>query len=297
MKKQIIITAVMLFALAINVNAQIPNKGFESWTTYGNCMEPDGWNTTNQVDTTASHFAITRSTDHYPANVGSYSIRLQNDTTMLDSIFPINYLGWGFTWNNPIDAIVPSPAFPISGHPTSITGYYKSFPENGDTLTIQTILFHEGSMVAVAQLFSTTEVSNWTSFSVAFGMYADADSALISLACQYEGVSTPRGNSILYVDNLNFDTLITSSPEMEAKKALFNLYPNPSSDAITINFTNPTEEKTTINIFNTLGELVKTDVCKQGHCKVDIKNLPVGTYTVVANTKLKTEQQQLIIQR
>ena len=62
---------------------------------------------------------------------------------------------------------------------------------------------------------TTNTVSNWTSFCIPISAYTVADSATITVAAFYNDTTCsmpygPYGNSILYVDNLSFDNLITS---------------------------------------------------------------------------------------
>jgi hypothetical protein len=68
--------------------ADIPNPGFEDWTDMTTYMTPNGWATTNGIS--GSFFAATRDTDHYPADAGSYSVRLENNPAGL-----VDYSGLG----------------------------------------------------------------------------------------------------------------------------------------------------------------------------------------------------------
>lgn len=295
--KKILTILIVSIALTIKTNAQIPNSGFENWKTHGNCIEAIGWNSTNLVDTLGSYFPVTRSTDHYPESIGSYSIRLANDTSLLKNPIPNSYLGWGFAWNINIYTEEPAPAFPISGHPNSFTGYYKCFPINVDTMTISLMLYKNRSSVASATLSSVSTVSEWTSFNVPISSYVDADSALILLACQYQGKNHPNGNSVLYVDNLNFDDLITSLPELNDKKVFFNLFPNPASDIVTLEINKTSNEKLISNIYSNTGVLVRTEILKQNQQQFNINDLSNGIYMVEIKSKGLIEKQKLIIQR
>ena len=91
-------TIVLVFiAATTNVNAQIPNSGFENWTPVGNCMEPTGWFSLYSLfDTTGIYCPVTRSFDHFPALEGNYSVRIQNDTALWNTgTIPGSYPGWG----------------------------------------------------------------------------------------------------------------------------------------------------------------------------------------------------------
>jgi len=115
------LTIIVLLLLSAKTMAQIPNGGFEDWTTVGNCEEPTSWYSTNLFDTTGSNYPSTKSTDHYPLAVGNYSVRLANDTALYKAggISNQKYLGCGLIMTTKIDRI-DRPSFPISGHPTSL---------------------------------------------------------------------------------------------------------------------------------------------------------------------------------
>ena len=81
--------AILFFALiafTIRTNAQIPNNGFEIWTTVGSYGEPTGWSSTN-IFSTGPFYAVTKSTDHFPVALGNYSARIENNTSHLDSSY------------------------------------------------------------------------------------------------------------------------------------------------------------------------------------------------------------------
>ncbi len=292
MKKSTFILTVLI-VMTIKTNAQIPNSGFEDWTTVGGYEDPTGWASTNSFST-GSFYSVTKSTDHYPATVGNYSVRIENNTSLLP-----NFSGRGVVMTG--DTLDPHPTFPITGHPTSLTGYYKFAPQNGDTMSIVIGLYLNGVRVfAHDQIFiSNIPTSDWTSFNISFPTYAAADSGHIYLAsyAAADASSMPHGNSVLYVDNLNFDKLITSVSEQTVKNTLFNLYPNPASDILTLNFGNRNNADLTLNIYNVTGELVSSETLRQNQQQINIGELSNGIYMVEIKSNGWSENQKLIIQR
>jgi len=99
------------------------------------------------------------------------------------------------------------------------------------------------------------------------------------------------------VDNLNFDNLITSVQEQPAKKTLFNLYPNPASDIVTLNIDNTINADFTLNIYNVTGELVSSETLRQNQQQINISDLSNGIYMVEIKSKEWNGKQKLIIQR
>jgi len=281
MKKfTIIFTA--LVTMTINANSQIPNNGFESL---------NGWFIGN----------ATLSTDHYPESVGNYSVKLENQLPLT------NYLSYGYAVTGSLSSgCVPS--FPITGHPTKLCGYYKCFPVNGDTIQIGIMMFKNGVWIAGGELITTETVSNWTSFNIPIYSNTesytnvDADSATITVAAFYNDTTCgnpygPYGNSVLYVDNLSFDNLITSISEQTSKSNLFNLFPNPANNIVTLNIDYTKDIVPKLNIYNLMGSLVRSETLKQNQQQINVSDLSNGIYMIEIKSKGLKENQKLIIQR
>jgi len=193
------------------------------------------------------------------------------------------------------------PAFPITGHPNSFCGYYKFLPQNNDTMMITLYLFQGGSVVASALLTSTSQASDWTSFNIPISSYTTADSAEIGFSAYFgeygQYPAGPWGNSVMYIDNISFDDLITSTLEQTVKNTLFKLYPNPASDEVSLNIDNTNNTNLTLNIYNVTGKLINSETLQQNQQQIDIGNLNNGIYLIEIKSKKWTEKQKLIIQR
>ena len=310
--KKITIILTVLIAMTIKTNAQIPNSGFENWIPVGNSMEPTSWHSMySLIDSTGTYCPVTKSTNHYPTSVGSFSVRIANDTALWNTrkdtalwntgIPPAYLLGWGIlisTKNN------DEPLFPVIGSPTSLCGYYKFLPQNGDTMNIDYYFSHNGVEVGKGSYISTVAATNWTPFQISWvpnTFYTGIiDSARISLSPSNEpknGGMGPRGNSVLYVDNLSFDNIITSISEQTVKNTSFSLYPNPAFDIVTLNIDNSNNTDITFNIYNLMGELISSELFQKNQQKINIKNLNNGIYLVEIKSKEWSEKQKLIIQR
>jgi len=262
--KTTIILLTTFVCITVNANAQIPNHGFEDWYTVGNCIEPTSWHSFYSLfDTTGSYCPVTRSTDHFPESIGSYSVRIANDTTIWNTgVEPGRFLGWGMLLSTKLD---DKPLFPITGHPTSLCGYYKFLPENGDTMTINIFLSDNGSDVSAGHLKSNIPAADWTAFNIPLSSYTAADSARITLSAAAEpknGVGV-RGNSVLYVDNLSFDILITSVTDKPADGIPGTFYlgqnfPNPFNPSTSISFDIPWAVNVKMDIFDITGYTIRT---------------------------------------
>jgi hypothetical protein len=290
MKTKLLSLFIMLFAFATaTVPAQITNSGFENGTTVGSYEEPYPWGTSNAA-CSGPFYPVTKSTDHYPAAVGNYSARLENNTALGLSYCAMGVVGTGQ---------YPHVKFPITGHPNGLTGYYKFSPLNNDTMTIRLKVFNGMSMVANAVLQSTAAAVNWTSFNITLSIYATADSASITCAAYNPSSihSMPQGNSVLYIDNFNFDNLITSVAGQNDVNNAFSLYPNPASDMLTLNIEGEKINEQVIIIYNMMGVMVKTEIIKQNQQQINLGDLSNGVYNVALKSKDLTVNKRLIIQK
>jgi hypothetical protein len=287
----------ILIASAIEIQAQIPNNGFENWSTSGNCLIPQGWGCLNDwMGETENCYSVSRSQDHYPSSIGSFSIKIENRV----SILPDAGAG-GMVWTGDSTGFgTDQPVFPIIGHPTSLCGYYKFLPENGDTMDIHFVLYKNGVDIAGGKLLVRTAVPEWTAFSIPVTNpeYEDAESARI-LMSSFNADNFPalHGNSVMYVDNLSFDVLITTSDESNNSNAFFRLSPNPADDAVRFIFSRSVNNSATLEIYNQIGVKVRSEKLKQNQQTINTAGLSEGIYFVVLTSRDYTCNQKLIIQR
>jgi hypothetical protein len=290
MKKLAMIPAVLL-AAAMMANAQIPNSGFEDWTTVGSYEEPIGWATMN-LACAGPFYSCTKSTDHFPAAMGNYSMRLENNTSLTQ------YTGaYGIAITDSM-AYPFQPAFPVTGQPNTLSGYYKFTSLNYDTMFIRIIFFQNGIMLGNNTFKTGTTTANWTPFSVTFN-YPTADSATIMLWAFYPSSQTdgPNGNSVLYVDNLSLDNTAVNDPIWTLKNPMFNLSPNPAFNRVSVNVGNLNAADATLNIYTAGGTLISAESLRHDQQHIDVRDLSSGLYLVEIKAKAWTERQKFMIQR
>lgn len=280
----------LICGFALTTHAQIPNQEFEQWWTVGNCQVPTDYFTYNLISS-GSFYPVSRDTSHYPSTIGSSSIRLENKISLL----PANE-SKGIIVSSLQITSMPSyqtPSFKINGHPNFLTGYYKYAPQNGDTMWIAIKLFLNGSIVSQGSFYSKNATSIWNSFIIPLSSYSSADSAEIIIAAYNadQPNKLPLGNSVLNVDNLNFDNLISSLDDAEAQND-FCIFPNPTNG--TFNLLLPSE-KANINIFNMFGQMIYSTQTNQKFTTLNIDN--VGVYMIEISTQKGKSTQKLIINR
>lgn len=278
--------------MAGEVSAQIPNSGFEDWTDVGNYQEPNGWATMNGLSGTSFN-SCSRSTDHYPSNIGQYSIRLENNIALTQLTGGYGGVVTG-AFNFPFQ-----PAFPLVGNPSSLHGHFKFTSISGDQAWIKLVLFNEGVIVADENYVSEAQsYPNWTPFDILLDNYGDADSATILIFAFYPIGQTdgPNGNSILWVDNLSFDSPITSVTEPRGIGQDFSIYPNPAVGMFTVETNSTIAQGSTIGIYSMLGTLVHSEQLLSNRQVIDATSLISGAYLIEVRSADAVSTRKLLVQ-
>jgi hypothetical protein len=273
MKPSLLFSALLLTTFTVS-HAQIPNNGFEDWITDGSFEEPAGWATTNGAVPNDLFFACTKSTDHFPAGVGQYSMRLESNLLFQQG-------GWGISVTDTF-AYPFEPAFAIEGHPNTLYGYYKYDSQAGDEAWITLALFNNGEMLHTSQFRGpASDVSEWTLFQLDIEDYDVADSATLMIFNFYptSQIDGPNGNSVLWVDNLSFDSPITSIAENQEARQ-FDLYPNPASEMVTVDMGTMSAEGSILSVYSMLGSLVMSEAPKGNRHHLNVSALHNGSYVV-----------------
>ena len=276
-------TAAFLVFIITDGFSQIPNSGFENWTSSGNYMNPNSWYTTNSTSS-SGFYPVSRDTSHYPATVGNYSLRIESKPSLLPGGEALGASSTGNGFNL-------TPDFTITGHPNSLTGYYKYAPLNGDTMHILIALFNNSTLVAVGMFQSTAPAPTWTSFNIPISSYATANKAKIYLGAydvsgpppQY----VPYGNSVLNIDNMNFDSLISDVPSYNDEINKVLAYPNPCNRMLTVVLKDGLE-KGMLRIKNVLGqEIFSTSFTGAGTLNIELEEKPGIYFLIVESDAVK----------
>jgi len=245
MKRSLLLlgTIVLLSCCAATALAQIPNVGFENWTS-GN---PDGWWTSNFA--ALSWVNVTQSRT---AHSGTYSVRgdvisIQGTPGYAPMIAAGSNLD-GFAWTQ------------RSGF---ITGYYQLFPASGsgDRISLLGSLMKggvHGTGVAVGGGTVTAAASSWTQFSVPFTYLSSntPDWASLSISLVGPGSTDPKNGSYFLLDDVAFSGTASAVDDANAVPQSFTLdqnYPNPFNPSTKINFVLAQPGFVTLKVHNLLG--------------------------------------------
>jgi len=113
------ITLLFTFSvLLLSLGAQIPNAGFEDWTSMGSYNNPNDWGTLNDVTMIMSTFTCAKGS---PGNPGSSYIKLTSKTVTGMGIVP----GIALTGNVDIATLSLTGGFPYTSRPVSLAGNWQ----------------------------------------------------------------------------------------------------------------------------------------------------------------------------
>ncbi len=103
-----------------------------------------------------------------------------------------------FIYNNVYESLA-NKKFPVSIHPSMLTGYVKSNIANGDTAIIHVDLFSGASIVDSGDWYETSSTNNYKKVQILISQASSrADSAIIKI------VGGRKLNTELYIDDLKF---------------------------------------------------------------------------------------------
>ncbi len=286
MKKIVIFCLMILIAISSSAQTPVPNYGFENWVIINNEEVPVGWSIRDT--------STTKTTDMY---AGNYAARLEN-------IFLANDTLLGLLSTMPPDSSGGfQPAFAVSVRHTTLNGYYKYSPQNGDSCQFIAFLYKDGfnplwdDIVAYGWICEVA-ANSYSPFTLNM-IYLDSivipDSAYIDIAAYKRidfiaGITDldPLGNSVLYVDNISFDGFISGVNNIPGIIKRVNVFPNPASNIITIDMY-VEESNYNINLYDLNGRLIKAILNKKlaGHqqISVNVENVPNGNYLLMISNK------------
>lgn len=194
MKNKISLSIFLSFAFLIT-KAQIPNSGFETWTSMGSYNNPDSWSCLNDMTASMSVFTCVKGT---PGNPGTAYIKLTSKTVAGMGVMP------GIAVSGTFDqsTLEPLSGFAFNERPANLTGKWQHmiFGNSQGYIDIQLTRW-DGNMqmrfpVATAHFVLTGMAMGWSNFSIPL-TYIDGnnpDSCIITLSASG---NTPANNDYL----------------------------------------------------------------------------------------------------
>jgi hypothetical protein len=291
-KKRLLITSGLLLGFFL-CNAQLPNGGFENWDSTNNFIEPTGYTSSN-AHSDGSFYPVSRSNDVSTSSKGNYSMRIESNKAELPGAEAFGLLVQNREGNFMRG---PQPAFALKGHCTALRGALKYYPDLSDSMLIMVQFFKNGNTVSFGQLILSDTVDQWSDFKIQMTPYGEADSATILISSYYAmgppPAYSPKGNSVLYVDDLWLEGETLSSPNHRIAKLDFSVYPNPSLGILNIKV--DYEPGLKLEIMNAKGLIVYDQVLMSGNKIIDVSFLPKGIYLLKVRRGLEASDQRIII--
>jgi len=293
MKKKIALLAFSTFA--VYSFAQIPNGGFETWTSMGSYENPDNWGTMN--NTTAYYGLFTA---EKASATSGYFIRLTSKTIHHAVVN-------GIAVSGTLDSITlqPKSGFAYTGLPLSLTGKWQYMNYGGSngsvsaTLTKWNSSSNQRDTIATAYQSLLGMAMVWLPFTINFSYRSGnaPDSCIIFL--QASGAA-PADNDYLWLDSLAFAGNVSSVAVHENFINVINVYPNPAKKNITVNFSLTHPEKVKIILTNIDGQLIKENdlgtVLGSTIYSMNISEISKGSYFVNVIAESGTETKKIIIE-
>lgn len=245
----------LLFFLALTgltLRAQIPNAGFESWTSMGTYENPDNWGNMNATTAPSAIFTTVKGT---PGSSGNYYIKLTTKDAggvITPGIIVSGQLNTS-TWQ-------PTSGFAYTQRAEKLKGKYQFMGYNNDVATISAWLtkwntsLNKRDTIATLLKKTTGMIHVWTDFSIPF-IYNSAmtpDTAVIMIS---SSSNSPKKNSFIWLDDLFLDGLVTSV-KSEILLEEVNVFPSPAKDEVNLSFNSDKNYYTEILVIDNVGKII-----------------------------------------
>lgn len=246
----------LLFALLgfLAVNAQIPNPGFESWTSIGSYEVPDSWGNLNNSTAATGVFTVTKGTSA-PAS-GAAFIKIATRDIGGNTIVP------GTIVNGQLDPVTfkPLSGLPCTSRPEKLMGKWQYMGYGTDAATIAAWLTRWNNATqqrdTIASLSGSPSgmLHSWGDFSYVFQYRSSSnpDTAVVLISSSGK---VPVKNSFIWIDDLAFEGTVTSVNEKEPAVNV-SVYPNPANQFVKIGLNAHRDGLARIVLTDNLGNMV-----------------------------------------
>jgi len=280
MKKLLLCTSSVILAMTNVSIAQIPNNGFENWTSMGSYSNPNNWDQLNAMTSSMSVYTATKGT---PGSPGASYLKLVSKNVTGMGVMP----GIATTGMINMSTMGVTGGFASTQRPQSLTGAWQHMASGNDAGFIAVYLTKwDATMgmrdtVAMAMQSTSSMVMSWASFTIPLMYMSGAIPDTAQIILSSSGM-TPVANSYLYIDNLALTGTVAGIKQNNLNQADVTLFPNPSSDKLTVSVRNSKTTKGQIEITDMQGRKVKSlnGIDFTSSTNVDIADLIKGEYII-----------------
>ncbi len=292
-----IVVTTILAILSVSAFAQIPNNGFENWTTVGTYSTPDNWETMNPTTAASGTFTAEKG---MPGSPGASYLKLTSktvSTTVVNGVAVCGKL-------NPI-TMLPKAGFASTLQPVSFTGKWQHmiFGTTQGAVMVTLTKYNSGTsmrdVVATANQTLTGMAMSWATFTIPFNYVSSMvpDSCIIFLKASG---STPYQDDYLWVDNLAFSGSVTGFNTLEKNNSNISVYPNPVTDNLTIELNVKTASVLAIKLVDLTGKLIKEinvdEILSNYKTSISIMDVAKGSYFLKITSNDGIEVKKIFIQ-
>ena len=278
-KKLLFILAV---TFAVSAEAQnIPNAGFESWTTGFGYEDPNSWGTLNAASILGMPISVTKSTERHG---GSFSAKVETMSTIDSTGQEAPSPGYLFIGSVNILQQTGVLGTSFTARPDSLVGWVKCNSVNGDTSGI-ILQLTKWDAIALTQeelgfggFITTSTSTSFYRFSVPIEYVSENTPDSISVFV-LSSIGNGQIGSAIWVDDLSL--IYNTSSIGELNGTSFEVFPNPVNDELSIS--SITIDK--MEVYSATGILIDHIVLDSGLIYTyDTKKLANGLY-LVKNSK------------
>jgi hypothetical protein len=182
----------------VSSTAPIPNGNFEGWNIV-HYEDPQQWATYNNQGTSLGQYPVSKTADSY---LGSFAAKIENIIQGSDTIAGV--------LKSSLSGFMHNGAFPLAERITGISCNIKFSPQSADSATIVMLIYHNDTVAGYAFGFLPDELNTWTDLKLPVH-YTDnfietPDSAVIHIASYNLFGGSPKGASVLVIDNIRLET-------------------------------------------------------------------------------------------
>jgi hypothetical protein len=272
MKKitSVIVAVMIMLSFESIAQTQMPNAGFESWSTIYPNNRPLNYFT---VDSLGVH-SCNKTTDK---NGGTYAARLMSlDTTII--IINVKIPGMATLGKLNLNTHIFYGGIPFTDKPDNFRCYYKYLPNGVDTMMIAVYFWkynstlHKKDTLGGFAHYNSLTINTYTYLDIPIPWYPLPDTPdsmnIILLASK-----TVKNHTNAYFDDFSFYYDPTGF-QQSLSDVLSEVYPNPAKEML--NLTN--EDNTEISLYAVTGDLILHSFSPQRNTLLDVSSFSRGIY-------------------
>lgn len=296
--KKCFLSFIATIAISTIVTAQIPNAGFENWTSMGAYNNPDSWDNLNAMTTSMSVYTCTKGT---PGSPGTAYLKLVSKSVSGMGVMP----GIATTGTINMGNMNVSGGFAFSQRPQSLTGKWQYMASGSDAGFVAVYLTKWNSMmnmrdtVAMAMQSLSGMAMSWTNFTLNL-MYMNGNNPDTAQIILSSSGMTPVANSYLYVDNLAFSGSVAGVKENVSLIGNLSVYPNPASEKLSVDLLLQKNTSLKLQLIDLSGNIVKefaeANVSGKLNRSIELSALAKGVYFLKVLTDNGSEVRKITIE-